>query len=201
MGLDWHQTTQNEKYLQLCIRRLDEPILTWVNQITKMIPQDNITVNEIGCNVGHFYRGIQNKNITYRGYDVSKTYLDIAKQRFGEHFYELDITNQTPELADVTIVSATLEHLENYEEALKNIFISTTNKVIIRTFIGHRKKTNYRLKPESKEPYVIHQFTKKQLNPHKIPLTVIKDEATKSKPYKIDNIKRRMKILEFNLRD
>ena len=201
MGLDWHQTTQNEKYLQLCIRRLDEPILTWVNQITKMIPQDNITVNEIGCNVGHFYRGIQNKNITYRGYDVSKTYLDIAKQRFGEHFYELDITSQTPELADITIVSATLEHLENYEEALKNIFISTTNKVIIRTFIGHRKKTNYRLKPESKEPYVIHQFTKKQLNPHKIPLTVIKDEATKSKPYKIDNIKRRMKILEFNLRD
>jgi hypothetical protein len=182
------------------VQRLDEPILIWVNQITKMLP-DDISVNEIGCNVGHFYRGIQNKNITYKGYDISKTYLDIAKQRFGENFYELDITNQTPELADVTIVSATLEHLENYNEALQNIFLSTRKRIIIRTFVGHRSKTNYRLKPESKEPYVIHQFTRKQLNPYNIPLTIIKDEATESKKYNVGGIKRRMKILDFGLRD
>jgi len=200
LGLDWHQVTQNKEYLKLCVQRLDEPILIWVNQITKMLP-DDISVNEIGCNVGHFYRGIQNKNITYKGYDISKTYLDIAKQRFGENFYELDITNQTPELADVTIVSATLEHLENYNEALQNIFLSTRKRIIIRTFVGHRSKTNYRLKPESKEPYVIHQFTRKQLNPYNIPLTIIKDEATESKKYNVGGIKRRMKILDFGLRD
>ena len=200
MELDWHQATQNEEYLKLCVQRLDEPVLIWVNQIAEMLP-DNIIVNEIGCNVGHFYRGIQNKNITYKGYDVSKTYLDIATQRFGEHFHQLDITKQAPETADVTIVSATLEHLENYEQALQNIFLSTKKRIIIRTFIGYKSKTNYRLKPESEEPYVIHQFTKKQLNPHNIPLTVIKDEATGSKRYDIGGIKRRMKILDFNLRD
>ena len=182
------------------MQRLDEPILIWVNQIAKMLP-DNISVNEIGCNVGHFYRGIQNKNITYKGYDISKTYLDIATQRFGEHFHQLDITKQTPETVDVTVVSATLEHLENYDEALRNIFLSTRKRIIIRTFVGHRSKTNYRLKPESKEPYVIHQFTKKQLNPYNIPLTIIKDEATESKKYNVGGIKRRMKILDFGLRD
>lgn len=200
MDIDWHQVTQNKEYLKLCVQRLDEPILIWVNQIAKMLP-DNISVNEIGCNVGHFYRGIQNKNITYKGYDISKTYLDIATQRFGEHFHQLDITKQTPETVDVTVVSATLEHLENYDEALRNIFLSTRKRIIIRTFVGHRSKTNYRLKPESKEPYVIHQFTKKQLNPYNIPLTIIKDEATGSKKYNVGGIKRRMKILDFGLRD
>ena len=199
LNSDWQENTQNKEYLDLCVQRLNEPILTWVNQIANRLPENNIVLNDIGCNVGHFYRGIQSKNITYRGYDVSKTYLDIAKKNFGEYFYELDITKQIPETANITIISATLEHLENYKEALKNIFISTTNKVIIRTFVGYKSKINYKLKPQSKEPYVIHQFTKKQLNPHKIPLTVIKDEATKSKTYKMDNIKRRMKILEFDL--
>ena len=88
-----------------------------------------------------------------------------------------------------------------HDEALRNIFLSTRKRVIIRTFVGHRSKTNYRLKPESKEPYVIHQFTRKQLNPYNIPLTIIKDEATKSKKYNVGGIIRRMKILDFGLRD
>jgi hypothetical protein len=39
------------------------------------------------------------------------------------------------------------------------------------------------------------------LNPYNTPLTIIKDEATGSKKYNVGGIKRRMKILDFGLRD
>jgi hypothetical protein len=196
---DWHKTTQNDEYLQLCVERLDKPILKWVNQIATMLPKEPFSINEIGCNVGHFYRVIQGKNINYKGYDVSKTYLDIATQKFGEYFYELDITKQVPQTADITIISATLEHLENFEDALKNIFLSTNKRVIIRTFVGWRNKTNFYSKSGLSQSYIVRQFTIKKLNPHKIPIRIFKDDATNSKIYKIGSFKRRIKIIDFNL--
>ena len=35
--MDWHLTTQNKDYLDLSIKRLNEPALIWVSQFTDII--------------------------------------------------------------------------------------------------------------------------------------------------------------------
>ena len=83
--MDW-QATQNQEYLFLLERRLREPRLIWVDQFVEIINNlinkknlvfNNLSINDFGCNVGHFYRGIQviNVVIDYCVYDISVTYL------------------------------------------------------------------------------------------------------------------------------
>ena len=149
-AIDWHNT-QNKSYLDLLKKRLEQKKLRWVDQFINIIncefPQNisadinPVLINEIGCNVGHFYRGIDDINslVVYKEYDISNTYLKIAKEYFGdEHFEYLDITDNLEfnniRNSNVTVMSATLEHLVNYKFALNNIFKSTNALVIIRTF-------------------------------------------------------------------
>ena len=81
---DWHALTQNDEYLKLSSQRLSEPPLIWVNQFTQIINdfidenEGKYVINDIGCNVGHFARNVEliNSDITYRGIDISKTYLE-----------------------------------------------------------------------------------------------------------------------------
>jgi hypothetical protein len=47
----------------------------------------------------------------------------------------------------------------------------------------------------------VRQFNTKTLNPNKLPIKLIKDEATNSKPYKIGNFKRKIQIIDFKLSD
>ena len=86
--MDWHLTTQNKDYLDLSIKRLNEPALIWVSQFTEIInskiksfDKPLIRINDIGCNVGHFYRNVNeiNAKINYTGFGISQTYLDIAQ--------------------------------------------------------------------------------------------------------------------------
>ena len=63
--MDWHLNTQNKDYLDLSIKRLNEPALIWVSQFTDIINskmksfnKSVFRINDIGCNVGHFYRNI-----------------------------------------------------------------------------------------------------------------------------------------------
>jgi SAM-dependent methyltransferase len=164
MSSDWHKT-QNEDYLELLISRIkNEDILNWVQQFVEIINKNNldknISINDIGCNVGHFCKAINkiNGKVEYIGYDLSQTYLDIAKNNFKEYnFYMLDISKELPRKADITIISATLEHIENYKEALINILNTTNNMCIIRTFFGNDKK-EYCLKNNAKESYLIREF-------------------------------------------
>lgn len=102
-----------------------------------------LSVNDYGCNVGHFYRGVENIAcaVDYRGFDISDTYLSIARQHFHHgDFYHLDIeqdlqSNSVPQ-CDVAVISATPEHIDNYVQALSNILSRTNDLVIIRTFVG-----------------------------------------------------------------
>jgi SAM-dependent methyltransferase len=178
--IDWHNT-QNESYLELLKNRLKQDRLKWVDQFINIInfelPLDissglnPLLVNEIGCNVGHFYRGISDIKlpVVYKGYDISNTYLTIAKEYFGdEHFEYLDITDNL-ELnnirnSNVTVMSATLEHLVNYKFALNNIFKSTNALVIIRTFLGDELKADYCRTKGASDDYLISQFTHEELN-------------------------------------
>lgn len=176
--IDW-QSTQNEEYLNSSRRRLNESHLIWVKQFIDHIKahhkrdsKDRITsinINDFGCNVGHFYRGCQDylEKFSYTGYDISETYLSVAKSSFKlSKFFEfklldfsyLELKHQIKQ-ADISVISATLEHILDFQAALKNIFNATTQLVLLRTFVGSTPLMDYCLTEGAKSEYLIRQFT------------------------------------------
>lgn len=174
LDFDW-QNTQNDSYLDLCRERLDQPLLTWVKQFVNIINtyiesdgslQGHVSINDYGCNVGHFFRGIADicSSVSYIGYDISRAYLNIAQSKFGScHFQYLDFSKETAQntirSADVAIISATLEHVFDFETAIENIFRNTRSLVIIRTFIGSQSLVEHCRTLGAAEDYLIRQFT------------------------------------------
>ncbi len=212
---DWHALTQNDEYLKLSSQRLSEPPLIWVNQFTQIINdfvgenKGKYIINDIGCNVGHFARNVEliNSDIAYRGIDISRTYLEIAKHHFPKlDFFIEDFAQKELNISqfncDISIVSATLEHIEGYEQFLSNIFKATSQMVLIRTFLGENSEMDYCLKEGASHSYLIRQFALSDLVDMKFNKSwffeVIIDEATLSKPKVICNsITRRQQILKF----
>ena len=212
---DWHALTQNDEYLRLSSQRLSETPLIWVNQFTQIINdfigenKGKYVINDIGCNVGHFARNMEliNADIAYRGIDISKTYLEIAKHHFPKlDFFIEDFAQKELKISqfdcDISVVSATLEHISDYEQFLSNIFKTTSQMVLIRTFIGETSEMDYCLKEGATQSYLIRQFVLSDLvnkNFNKDWLfEEIVDEATLSKPKVICNsITRSQQILKF----
>jgi hypothetical protein len=213
--LDWHKQTQNSEYLNLSIDRLNEPVLIWVKQFISILniflekENKKFMINDIGCNVGHFARSIEliNSRIGYRGIDISKTYLEIAKHHFSKlDFFLEDFARKDLDISkfncDVSIVSATLEHVEDYRQFLSNVFNTTNRLVLIRTFLGNTSEMDYCLKEGATQSYLIRQFVLPDLvnneyNKNWI-FDVVVDEATLSKPKVICNsITRSQQILRF----
>ena len=212
---DWHALTQNDEYLKLSSQRLNEPPLTWVNQFTKIINdyvgknRRKFVINDIGCNVGHFARNVKliNAEIDYRGIDISKTYLEIAKGHFPKlDFYIEDFAHKDLDISlfncDISVISATLEHIDDYEQFLRNIFHTTNQMVLIRTFIGATNEKDYCLKEGASSSYLIRQFIFSDLinKNYNIGWGVesLVDEATLSQPKVVCNsISRTQQILVF----
>jgi SAM-dependent methyltransferase len=212
---DWHALTQNDEYLKLSSQRLNEPPLIWVNQFTQIINdfidenKGKYAINDIGCNVGHFARNVEliNADIAYRGIDISKTYLEIAKHHFPKlNFFIEDFAQKELNISqfncDISVVSATLEHIDDYEQFLSNIFKTTSQLVLIRTFVGETSEMDYCLKEGATQSYLIRQFVLSDLvnkNFNKDWLfEEIVDQATQSKPKVICNsITRSQQILKF----
>ena len=201
--MDWHNT-QNNEYLTLLKERLLQPRLKWVEQFLEIInmslrtlrPAQSVVINDIGCNVGHFYRGIYERQIhfpvDYRGYDISETYLETARSSFADAAFEiLDISSQRPRDCDVTVISATLEHIPDHNSAIRNIFLSTSRLVIMRTFLGDREIVDSCLTDGAKHPYLIKQFRLENLTDFSLSQGfrhfLICDKATESQPKYVCN--------------
>ena len=214
--MDWHLNTQNKDYLDLSIKRLNEPALIWVSQFTdiinskiKSIDKPVFKINDIGCNVGHFYRNINeiNSKVNYAGFDISKTYLDIAQSHFPEaSFIQEDVSSSKFDKnkynCDISVISATLEHIEDYEVFLENVFQSTNNLVLIRTFIGDESLKDYCLKPGANQSYLIRQFKLAELTDKSFNSSwncgEIEDLATGGAQKQVcDGIDRSQRILSF----
>jgi len=212
---DWHALTQNDEYLKLSSQRLSEPPLIWVNQFTQIINdfigenKGKHVINDIGCNVGHFARNVEliNADIAYRGIDISKTYLEIAKHHFPKlNFFIEDFAQKELNISqfecDISVISATLEHIDDYEQFLNNIFKTTSQMVLIRTFLGETSEMDYCLKEGASSSYLIRQFVLSDLinkNYNKDwTFECLEDKATHSQPKIIcKSILRTQQIIKF----
>ena len=184
-----------------------------MNQFVKIINQSmgegggTTTLNDLGCGVGNFYRGVDflQGSINYRGYDVSDIYLSTAREFFpAGNFIKLDISEYMPQEADVTVMSATLEHLDNYTNALKNIFFSTKKLFILRTFIGPESLFDRCQTFQATDSYLIRQFTIEEIRlnlPEGWRYDLLEDSATNGKIKFVCNgltIPRRQQIFVFS---
>lgn len=102
-------------------------------------------------------------------------------------------------MSDILVISATLEHIENWQITLKNIFDTSTKLIVIRTFIGEQGLKQICKKPNSQDDYIIRQFTENDIinrpDQKKWNLNFVADQATQEKPKEeCQGITRTMKI-------
>jgi SAM-dependent methyltransferase len=200
------QESQDQEYLDLCKARLESPInLIWTTQAVDILSIPGInSINDIGCNVGQFYKATQMngsgcwlRNVDYTGIDSDECYLDIARSVYPyqeeplRQFLQLDITkNSLPMRTDATVCSATLEHLERPLESLDYLLRNTLKVMVLRTFLGEMPLKAIRFKPKAQKPYVIHQFSFMEIldlfSQNGFETEVIRDKATDSMPKYLD---------------
>lgn len=204
-GETMFQESQNSEYLEMCIERVKKIDLVWVEQILDIIYNEiefsrHLDLNDVGCNLGQFWKGLKNhrsglqKIIKYYGYGSEKIYLDKIKEIFPEIYKNLsniDINiDQLPE-CDISMCSATLEHLNYLQPGLNNILESTKQLVLLRTFLGEVPIKAIRMKEGAKTYYNIHQFSFNEIflafEKKGFITKVIRDEYTDSMPNYIGN--------------
>lgn len=218
--MDWHRT-QNNDYIELLKSRLEQPKLKWVDHFVEIISErynnykknSSVLINDIGCSVGHFYRGVKEAkypfDLDYCGYDVSETYLEIAKSNFANGRFELiDISQHLPRHCDITVMSATLEHIPDHNTAIQNVFSTTDKLVIIRTFLGDNEITEECTTYGAEEPYLIKQFCLESLVlipcSYGFRYSLAIDKATNSKPKLVCNgqtVLRQQRVIVFQKED
>lgn len=195
------QESQNREYLKLCIDRIRNVDLTWVEQFLDIIfdsvaAERQLRLNDIGCNLGQFWKGLKKRegNIQYFGYDSEEVYLEEAKKIFPEisqKLFKLDITQEKPPDCDITVCSATLEHLEHLQPGLDNMLQFTKELFLLRTFLGEGALKSIRMKEGAKTYYNIHQFSFSEIflsfERNGFSSRVIRDRYTDSMPNYLDN--------------
>jgi len=187
------QKSQDQSYMKLIVERLkEEKPLVWTNQFCNLLKDFSVSsINDIGCQVGQFYKALKyNKlSLDYYGFDIEKKYLKVFNEKFKEckkRIKKLDISKQKPTEVDASIISATLEHIENYKQSLENILQPTKKIAIVRTFLGEEYKSSLVWKEKAKSPYLIQQFDFETIyrifNEQGFVFQIIQDEYTKSIP-------------------
>ena len=73
--------------------------------------------------------------------------------------FKLDITQEKPPDCDITVCSATLEHLEYLQPGLDNMLQSSKQLLLLRTFLGEGALKSICMKEAAKTYYNIHQFS------------------------------------------
>ena len=176
--------------------------LTWCSQIISILEKYNwksekISINDIGCNYGQLYKEIKKRSLQdkfdYFGYDHDNNFMEIGRKYFPEikeKFIKLDIEKDAPKISDISICSATFEHLDNPFKSLRNILQTTSKLFILRTFVGS-ENIDFVLNDKKcvDNPYNINQFNLFDLSEvffeYDFDFCCLKDKATKSLNYEV----------------
>lgn len=163
------QHTKSEAYIESVEQRLLNVSLTWVEQFLDIILEKNgmssASINDFGCQSFQFYKGLKSRalNFDYRGYDLEAKYVEIGLRVFPElidKYSLMDISvSPPPARGDISVMSATLEHIHDYRSALKNILSHTNRLVVLRTFFGDRTYCSIAREKGASHDYLIWEFS------------------------------------------
>lgn len=163
------QHTKSEAYIESVEQRLLNVSLTWVEQFLDIIAERNVeipaSINDFGCQSFQFYKGLKSRllDFDYHGYDLEAKYVEIGLRVFPElvdKYSLMDISTSQPQRAsDISVMSATLEHILDYRSALKNILTHTNRLVILRTFLGDKTHCSIARENGAPHDYLIYEFS------------------------------------------
>lgn len=123
------------------------PDMECTNQLVKIISEihkPGMKILDVGCNVGHYLKGIRKQfpNLDYVGVDAYEHYIDIAKNNFENDthasFTVKDIfkpifPNQP---YDIVYCCNVIQHLPDFRIPITNLLQSTKKCCIVRTFLA-----------------------------------------------------------------
>lgn len=173
---EWHNT-QDEEYLQLVAQRAKRERLVWCEQLIDLLEQMNIrspsqrfSLNDYGCQYFQVYKELASRpglTVDYFGYDIERQYLDIGLELFPElqkSFKVVDIAEgEAIRVADVSVISATLEHIGDFRSVIDVLAKKSREVVVIRSFFGSEYRKDLARKSSAEAPYLIQQFVLEDL--------------------------------------
>ena len=195
------QDTQAPDYLSIATDRAQKEFLTWVEQALDLIEthfdsERSGVVSDVGCNVGHFFKGLKRRDLAldYRGFDIEQDYLDRAVELFPEldgKLTRLDLTREAPSAAEVSVMSATLEHLEPWRPALDHFLEAASEVAILRTFLGEQPLRSLQKAKGARTTYPVNQLSFQEVldafAAHDLWPTMVRDRYTDSMPLYMQN--------------
>ena len=159
---------QGPGYLPRIRSRLQGVDLVWVSQFLDILQsQDDksASIKDVGCQSFQFYKELKQRGITtdYQGYELDQSSVDLGLEFFPElkgkvivgDFAKLSEVQQT----DVTVCSATIEHIDNWVDFLQRLLNTTSHTTIIRTFLGEETQRELCNHIGASAPYPIWQFS------------------------------------------
>ena len=106
-------------------------------------------------------------SVDYFGYDIERRYIDIGLKLFPElqeSFKVIDIAEgEAIRVADVSVISATLEHIDDFRSVLDVLAKKSREVVVIRSFFGSEYLKDLARKSSAEAPYPIQQFVLEDL--------------------------------------
>lgn len=162
-----------DSYFKALTERINSAYLVWVEQFLDILEEEaNLTgesaksLNDAGSNVGQFWKGLKrrNLNIDYCGYELEPSYLGVARSLFPEaKFVQLDLSREPLERASFSVMSATLEHLEQLQPGLNHFLDATGELFILRTFLGETSKQALMKFDGTSDYYFVNQYSFEEL--------------------------------------
>lgn len=192
------QETQNDDYLQLIKSRAVGIELVWVQQMFEIFLKRGgvLSVKDIGCQAFSVYKYIKTHsvNIEYFGYEIEYEYVKIGLSLFPELSDKITIGDfsliESVVETDLTVISATLEHVDVWGQFLKKALLSTRKTLYLRTFVGGKTVRSEGLLPGAIRPYTIWEFGLKdllyQIESSGFNVEIRRDEYTMSEPLYLD---------------
>lgn len=163
----WIQT-QGPNYLSMIRQRIENVDLVWVSQFLDILqgePDKSVSVKDIGCQAFQFYKEVKRRGVSldYYGYELDQNYVDLGLEYFPEltnkvivgDFAKLYEVKHT----DVTVCSATIEHIDCWIGFLQRMLNTTSNVVVIRSFFGENTKREICNHNGATDNYPIWQFS------------------------------------------
>jgi len=165
---------QTHDNLNLYQNRLENLDLIWCKQALSIIKNSidvkrdkKIKINDLGCNYFQLYKEIGKDNdkelFDYFGYEHEKEYIKLGLKKFPElsNRYTIgNIENIKLRNADSSVISATLEHVEQPYSLLNNVLKTTKQIIFLRTYLGDREIVKLQNDKNCvKKPYFVNQFS------------------------------------------
>jgi hypothetical protein len=154
--------------------RLNNTRLLWCKQVKNILKKifrfsNKLKINDFVCGYFPFYKELKLSNLkhNYFGYDNDQDILNLGIKKFPE------LKNKNKKLnieslklirkANISIVSALLEHLYEPAKVIKYLIKNTKDCLILRIPISKKGSYNFIKKTKKNRPWIFNVFKKKDV--------------------------------------